>query len=173
MTPSLPGHMHLLWVGQERGPGDVPLVRREEQDVGAGTVHLVGLAGMDGLLLHRLNLQGVQLLVKHLDRTELAGLVKLLACFCSCKDRFLVSSKSRGMVCNVNEWCAMVPGELGERERGEGGGGREAKEGEGERRRRERGEGGGGREAKEGEGERRRRGWERGEGGGGRVRGKK
>lgn len=56
----------LLGVGQQRRPGDVPLVRGEEEDVGAGRVHLVRLPGVDGLLLHRLDLQSVQLLIEHL-----------------------------------------------------------------------------------------------------------
>ena len=57
----------LLGVGQKRGFGDVPLVGSKQQDVGTGAVHLVGLTGVDGLLLYCLNLQGVQLLVKHLQ----------------------------------------------------------------------------------------------------------
>ena len=39
-----------------------PLVGGEQQDVGAGGVHLVRLARVDGLLLHRLDLKRVQLL---------------------------------------------------------------------------------------------------------------
>ena len=53
-------------VSKERRFGDVPLVGGEEEDVSAGAVHLVGLPWMNGLLLHRFNLQGIQLLVKHL-----------------------------------------------------------------------------------------------------------
>ena len=48
-----------------REGGQIP-VGGEEEDVGAGGVHLVGLAGVDGLLLHVLDLEGVQLLVEHL-----------------------------------------------------------------------------------------------------------
>ena len=55
-----------LSVSQEGRPRHIPLVGSEEEDVSAGAVHLVGLPGMDGLLLDRLNLQGIQLLVKHL-----------------------------------------------------------------------------------------------------------
>ena len=48
------------------GLGHGPSVGGKEQDVCAGRVHFVGLARMDGLLLHSLNLQRVQLLVKYL-----------------------------------------------------------------------------------------------------------
>lgn len=34
----------VLGVGKKRGSGDVPLVRREEEDVSGGRVHLVGLS---------------------------------------------------------------------------------------------------------------------------------
>lgn len=43
-----------------------PSVGSEEQDVCAGGVHLVGLARVDGLLLHSLDLKRIQLLVKDL-----------------------------------------------------------------------------------------------------------
>lgn len=46
----------VLGVGEKGRPSDVPLVRREEEDVGAGRVHLVRLSGMDRLLLDRLDL---------------------------------------------------------------------------------------------------------------------
>lgn len=55
-----------LGVSKQRRPRDVPLVGCEEQDVGTGGVHLVGLPGVDGLLLHSLNLQSIQFLIKHL-----------------------------------------------------------------------------------------------------------
>lgn len=57
----------VLGVSKQRGARDVPLVGGEEEDVSAGGVHLVGLPGMDSLLLYRLNLQSIQLLVKHLN----------------------------------------------------------------------------------------------------------
>ena len=46
--------------------GDGPLVRREQERVGAGRVHLVRLAGVDGLLLHVLDVKSIQLLIEHL-----------------------------------------------------------------------------------------------------------
>lgn len=49
----------VLRVRKQRWPGNIPLVGGKEQDVGTGGVHLVGLPGMDGLLLHSLNLQGI------------------------------------------------------------------------------------------------------------------
>lgn len=55
-----------LGVSEQRRPRDIPLVRSEEQDVGTGRVHLVRLPGVDGLLLHSLNLQSIQFLIKHL-----------------------------------------------------------------------------------------------------------
>lgn len=63
----------VLGVGEQRGPRNVPLVGGKEEDVGAGGVHLVRLPGMDGLLLHRLDLQGIQLLVKHLNTYAHSG----------------------------------------------------------------------------------------------------
>lgn len=56
----------IVGVRDQAGLGHGPLVRGEEQDVRAGGVHLVRLARVDGLLLHRLDLQRVQLLVEHL-----------------------------------------------------------------------------------------------------------
>ena len=56
---------------QEGRLGDVPLVRREQQDVGAGRVHLVTLARVDGLLLHRLDVERVELLVKDCPGEEM------------------------------------------------------------------------------------------------------
>lgn len=53
---------HVVGLGHEGGLGHGPLVRREQQDVGAAAVHLVRLTRVDGLLLHRLNLQRIQLL---------------------------------------------------------------------------------------------------------------
>jgi hypothetical protein len=51
----------------------IPPVGCEEEDVRAGRVHLVRLAWMNGLLLHRLDLQRVQLLVKHLAPVAVAN----------------------------------------------------------------------------------------------------
>jgi len=68
----------VLGVVQQRGLGDVPLVRREEHHVRAGGVHLVRLARVDGLLLHRLDLQRVQLLVEDLAQVHHDALVDLL-----------------------------------------------------------------------------------------------
>lgn len=60
-----------LGVSEQRRPRDVPLVRCKEQDVRAGRVHLVRLPGVDGFLLHSLNLQSIQFLIKHLtDETK-------------------------------------------------------------------------------------------------------
>jgi hypothetical protein len=42
------------------------LVGREQEDIGARRVHLVTLTRMDGLLLHRLDLERLQFLIKHL-----------------------------------------------------------------------------------------------------------
>lgn len=56
----------VLGVGEERGASDVPLVRRKEEDVGAGRVHLVRLSGMDRLLLDRLDLESLELVVENL-----------------------------------------------------------------------------------------------------------
>jgi len=55
-----------LGVGKQRRPRDVPLVRSKQQNVGTRAVHLVRLAWMNRLLLHRLNAQRIQLLIKHL-----------------------------------------------------------------------------------------------------------
>mmetsp|Transcript_12178 Transcript_12178/g.50989 ORF Transcript_12178/g.50989 Transcript_12178/m.50989 type:complete len:398 (+) Transcript_12178:2351-3544(+) len=68
----------VLGVARQRGLGHGPLVRREQKDVRARRVHLVRLARVDGFLLHRLNLQRVQLLVKHLAQVHDDGLVDLL-----------------------------------------------------------------------------------------------
>ena len=65
-------------VVQQRRPRHTPLVRGKEQDVRAGGVHLVRLARVDRLLLHRLHLERVQLLVKHLAHIHDDRLVDLL-----------------------------------------------------------------------------------------------
>ena len=44
---------HIARVGQQGRAGHVPLVRGEEEDVGAGRVHLVRFTRMDRFLLHR------------------------------------------------------------------------------------------------------------------------
>lgn len=56
----------VLRVSKQRRPRDVPLVWCKEEDVSTGRVHLVWLPGVNGLLLHSLNLKSIQLLVKHL-----------------------------------------------------------------------------------------------------------
>ena len=56
----------VLGVSEQGRLGDVPLVGGKEEDVGTRAVHLVALARMNGLLLHRVDLQSVQLVVKHL-----------------------------------------------------------------------------------------------------------
>lgn len=65
---SPPGSAVVLVLGvvQQRGLGDGPLVRREQEGIGTRRVHLVRLAGVDSLLLNVLDVQGVQLLVEHL-----------------------------------------------------------------------------------------------------------
>ena len=54
------------YVGHKRGTSDVPLVCREQEDVGAGRVHLVTLPRVNGLLLHSLDLERLQLLIEDL-----------------------------------------------------------------------------------------------------------
>mmetsp|Transcript_35305 Transcript_35305/g.88749 ORF Transcript_35305/g.88749 Transcript_35305/m.88749 type:complete len:781 (-) Transcript_35305:276-2618(-) len=68
----------VLHLRDEGRLGHGPLVRGEQQNVGARAVHLVRLARVDGFLLHRLDLQRVQLLVKHLAQVHNDGLVDLL-----------------------------------------------------------------------------------------------
>ena len=69
---------HIARVGQQGRAGHVPLVRGEEEDVGAGRVHLVRFTRMDRFLLHRFNLQSVQLLIKDLTKIHDDRLVDLL-----------------------------------------------------------------------------------------------
>lgn len=57
---------HVLGVRQERRARHVPLVRREEEDVGARRVHLVRFSRVDRLLLHRLDRETLELLVENL-----------------------------------------------------------------------------------------------------------
>mmetsp|Transcript_67280 Transcript_67280/g.140139 ORF Transcript_67280/g.140139 Transcript_67280/m.140139 type:complete len:747 (+) Transcript_67280:1153-3393(+) len=73
-----PGVELVVGVGEQRGLGHLPLVCREQQHVRARAVHLVALAGVDGLLLHRLDLQGVQLLIQNLAQVHDDALVHLL-----------------------------------------------------------------------------------------------
>ena len=56
---------HGCWEGAP-GLGHGPSVSGKEQNVRAGRVHFVRLARVDGLLLHSLNLQRIQLLVEDL-----------------------------------------------------------------------------------------------------------
>ena len=60
---------YALGVGEQRRTRDVPLGGGEEQDVGARAVHLVRLTRMNRFLLHRLDADSVELLVKHLSQT--------------------------------------------------------------------------------------------------------
>ena len=68
----------VIGLRQAPGLGDRPSVGCKQQDVCTGGVHLVGLARVDGLLLHSLNLQGIQLLVKYLAEVHDHRLVHLL-----------------------------------------------------------------------------------------------
>jgi hypothetical protein len=68
----------ILVVGQERWSRDLPLVTREEQQVGSGGVHLVRLSGMDRFLLDSLDLQGFKFLIKDLGQIHSDRLVDLL-----------------------------------------------------------------------------------------------
>eukprot|EP01137_Pigoraptor_chileana_P034037 Opistho-2@25960 len=73
------GGVHrVLGVGEERRFGHVPLVCRKEENVGTRRVHLVRLARVDRLLLHRLNLERIELLVKYLAEIHHNRLVHLL-----------------------------------------------------------------------------------------------
>ena len=54
------------YVGHKRGTSYVPLVCREQEDVGAGRVHLVTLTRVNSLLLDSLNLEWLEFLVEHL-----------------------------------------------------------------------------------------------------------
>mmetsp|Transcript_12946 Transcript_12946/g.36299 ORF Transcript_12946/g.36299 Transcript_12946/m.36299 type:complete len:360 (+) Transcript_12946:1817-2896(+) len=69
---------HVLALRHQRGLGNLPLECREEKDVGTGRVHLVALPRVDRLLLHRLNFQGVKLLIEDLAEVHDDGLVDLL-----------------------------------------------------------------------------------------------
>mmetsp|Transcript_39335 Transcript_39335/g.83813 ORF Transcript_39335/g.83813 Transcript_39335/m.83813 type:complete len:1257 (-) Transcript_39335:3240-7010(-) len=68
----------ILGLGQQGRLGDSPLVGGEEQDVGTRGIHLVGLSGMDRLLLHHLDLEGIQLEIEHLAQIHDHTLVDLL-----------------------------------------------------------------------------------------------
>jgi hypothetical protein len=57
---------------------NIPLVRGEEQNVGARRVHLVRLARADRLLLDRFNFERVQLLIEHLTQIHDDRLANLL-----------------------------------------------------------------------------------------------
>jgi hypothetical protein len=56
----------LPYIGDERWPGDIPFVRREEKDVGARRVHLVTFARMNGFLLDGLDLKWFKFLIENL-----------------------------------------------------------------------------------------------------------
>mmetsp|Transcript_18308 Transcript_18308/g.41869 ORF Transcript_18308/g.41869 Transcript_18308/m.41869 type:complete len:304 (+) Transcript_18308:1557-2468(+) len=68
----------ILGVVQETGPGRLPLVGGEQDQIGTGTVHLVGFSGVDGLLLHALDFEGIQFLIEDLHDVHGDGLVYLL-----------------------------------------------------------------------------------------------
>jgi hypothetical protein len=53
-------------------------VTGEQKDIGTRRVHLVTLSGMDGLLLHGLNTESLELLVEDLTQIHNHGLVDLL-----------------------------------------------------------------------------------------------
>jgi hypothetical protein len=54
------------YICDKRRPRNIPLVRGEKKDVGARGVHLVTLSRMNGLLLHSLDLKGLQFLIEDL-----------------------------------------------------------------------------------------------------------
>mmetsp|Transcript_10676 Transcript_10676/g.30496 ORF Transcript_10676/g.30496 Transcript_10676/m.30496 type:complete len:593 (+) Transcript_10676:6123-7901(+) len=66
------GVMKQTWLGHR------PLVGSEQDQIGAAAVHLVRLSGVDRLLLHRLDLQSVQLLIEDLHDVHDNALVDLL-----------------------------------------------------------------------------------------------
>ena len=68
----------VLGVEKERRASDVPLVAGKELDIRAGAVHLVGLSGMDSLLLDGLNAQSFELLIEDLAKIHNHRLVNLL-----------------------------------------------------------------------------------------------
>ena len=68
----------ILGLRQQRRLGDGPLVGGEEEHVRAGAVHLVGLTRVNRLLLHHLNLQGIQLQIEDLAQVHDNTLVDLL-----------------------------------------------------------------------------------------------
>ena len=79
--PELVGRRRLddvLGVEENRWSCDIPLVAGKEENVGARTVHLVRLSRMDRFLLHRLDAERLQLLVKHLTEIHHHRLVDLL-----------------------------------------------------------------------------------------------
>lgn len=93
----------VLGVVQQRRLGDGPLVRREEESVGAGRVHLVRLAGVDGFLLHVLDVQRVQLLIEDLQYMERVGDTS----YCATSET-LYSAVSRLSLQGVYEWKSSV-----------------------------------------------------------------
>ena len=58
------------YVSDEGRSSDVPLVGGEEEDIGAGRVHLVTLTRVDCLLLDGLDLKRLELLVEHLTQVH-------------------------------------------------------------------------------------------------------
>ena len=81
VDPELVGRFlveRILRVAHQGRFGYRPLVRGEEEDIRARRVHLVRFPRVNRLLLNRLNLQRVELLVKHLAQVHGDGLVDLL-----------------------------------------------------------------------------------------------
>mmetsp|Transcript_2955 Transcript_2955/g.8790 ORF Transcript_2955/g.8790 Transcript_2955/m.8790 type:complete len:598 (+) Transcript_2955:730-2523(+) len=81
VDPVLVGRLlveHIILLSHEAGLGDGPLVRGEKEDVRARRVHLVRLSRMDRLLLDCLNLESIELLIKHLTKVHDQRLVDLL-----------------------------------------------------------------------------------------------
>mmetsp|Transcript_54704 Transcript_54704/g.90735 ORF Transcript_54704/g.90735 Transcript_54704/m.90735 type:complete len:212 (+) Transcript_54704:270-905(+) len=63
---------------QQRRRTHLPFIRRKQQDIRTRTVHLVRFTRMNRLFLHRLNLERIQLAIKHLAHIHHQRLVDLL-----------------------------------------------------------------------------------------------
>ncbi len=66
-------------VFNKRGSGYVPLIRREQEDIGTGRIHLVALARMNRFLLHCFDLKRFEFLVKDLAQIHYDTLVDFSA----------------------------------------------------------------------------------------------
>lgn len=53
-------------IGNKRRPGNVPLVRGEQKNIGTRRVHLVTLTRVNRFLLHGLDLERLEFLIKDL-----------------------------------------------------------------------------------------------------------